>query len=302
MAPDAMPARPIALTQELTLIGRELDNDIVLDDDRVSRRHAELRWDHGRAELADYGSLNGTLINQQAARGRLLLRDGDIIEFGKHRYRFELQADAGSAGAASPAGAAQEPVETRKTASISGSFALGHPLLRLALIQGEANGAEGQGAVWPLRGAVITIGRDPTCDVSLSDTAISRTHAQITRQPAGYFIADLQSSNGVYLNGERLTAPAQIFAGDIIALGDCLLRCEENSREATSAPPAGVTPPVAELDAQASAAPTIALSPTGAPAFHMRIAPEWASPHVSRPRLAPPRLTPTPRQDDAPAS
>lgn len=301
--PEEAPGRPIALTQELTLIGRELDNDIVLDDDRVSRRHAELRWDHGRVELTDYGSLNGTLINQQAARGRLLLRDGDLIEFGKHRYRFEMQA--GESSAAVPADkSAQASVETRKTASISGSFALGHSLLRLVLIQGAAIGVSGSGAVWPLGGAVITIGRDSTCGVSLSDTAISRVHAQITRQPAGYFIADLQSSNGVFLNGERLTAPTQIFAGDIIALGDCLLRCEENTSETSSASPASATPPVAiaEQYAQASAAPTIALSPTGAPSFHMRISPEWAAPHVSRPRLAPPRLTPTPRQDDTPAT
>ncbi|HET9111095.1 MAG TPA: FHA domain-containing protein, partial [Ktedonobacterales bacterium] len=90
--PDPATARPIALTKRLTLIGRELDNDIVLDDDRVSRRHAELRWDHGRVELADYGSLNGTLVNQQAARGRLLLRDGDILDLGDRRYRLALQA------------------------------------------------------------------------------------------------------------------------------------------------------------------------------------------------------------------
>ena len=84
-AADASSARPIALIHALTLIGREQDNDIVLDDDdRVSRRHAELRWERGRVEFADYGSLNGTRINQQAVRGRLPLRDGDVIEPAQH--------------------------------------------------------------------------------------------------------------------------------------------------------------------------------------------------------------------------
>jgi pSer/pThr/pTyr-binding forkhead associated (FHA) protein len=282
------------LTQALTLIGRELDNDIVLDDDRVSRRHAELRWERGRVELADYGSLNGTLVNQQAVRGRLPLRDGDTIDLGKHRYRLALQP-SGTAMASN----ASAPLETRKTASASGSFALGAPLLRMSLIQG---GSGEQGAAWPLRAPVTTIGRDPTCGISLADSSISRIHAQITRQPAGHFVADLQSSNGVYLNGQRLTAPAQLFAGDIVALGDCLLRCEEVAGQPdatpTASPAAGghATPP------EVSAAAPASLMPTGAPSFHMRMAPTWNVRRDSRPRLAPPRLAPTPRQGEAPSS
>src|SRR6185312_5982626 len=114
--------RPIALTHALTLIGREVDNDLVLDDDRVSRRHAELRWERGRVELADYGSLNGTRVNQQAVRGRLPLRDGDLIEFGRHHYRLALQPGGPGATqtADASAAAALETPETRKTASVSG--------------------------------------------------------------------------------------------------------------------------------------------------------------------------------------
>jgi pSer/pThr/pTyr-binding forkhead associated (FHA) protein len=305
--------RPIALTHALTLIGRELDNDIVLDDDRVSRRHAELRWERGRVELGDYGSLNGTRVNQQAVRGRLPLRDGDLIEFGHHRYHLALQPDEPGAMrvADASAAAALETPETRKTASISGAFGLGTPLLQMTLIQGE--GVPGQAITWPLAGPVTTIGRDPSCGIPLADTSISRIHAQITRQPAGHFIADLQSSNGVTLNGSRLNAPTQLFAGDIVALGDCLLRCEEvaaQGRRTPAAAPMGtpaieaggqaVTPPDAPPDA-VHASPTVAMSPTGAPSFHLRIAPGWSARRESRPRLAPPRLAPTPRQPGSPS-
>jgi pSer/pThr/pTyr-binding forkhead associated (FHA) protein len=290
--------RPIILTHELTFIGREPDNDIVLDDDRVSRRHAELRWERGRVELADYGSLNGTRINQQAARGRLPLRDGDLIEFGKRRYQLQTtqaaRPDVTPAAHQAQQGEAPETpeaVETRKTARVSGATAEGKPLIRLTLIQGAAGGAA---TVWPLSAAVTTIGRDLTCGVPLADTSISRLHAEITRQPAGYFIADLQSSNGVTLNGQRLEGPAQIFAGDIIAVGDCLLRCEEAPAQ-PQAMQSQATPGIA-AEPPASAAPT-AQTLTGAPSFHMRIAPGWSARRDSRPRLAPPRLTPSPRQD-----
>lgn len=299
-------ARPIALTHALTLIGREQDNDLVLEDDRVSRRHAELRWERGRVELADYGSLNGTRVNQQAVRGRLPLRDGDLIELGHHRYRLALQPSAPHAADGSPENAeAAETPETRKTASVSGSFGLGAPLLQMTLIQGDI--APDQPRTWPLVGPVTTIGRDPACGIPLADTSISRMHAQVTRQPAGHFIADLQSSNGVELNGTRLSAPAQLFAGDIVALGDCLLRCEEVAGLGQSAP-SGVSAPSEGAHAAASApdanaAATVALSPNGAPSFHLRIAPAWSARGArshSRPRLAPPRLAPTPLPHETP--
>lgn len=292
----AASGRPIELAHELTIIGREQDNDVVLDDERVSRRHAELRWERGRVELADYGSLNGTRVNQQAVRGRAPLRDGDVIEFGSHRYRLVLQPGAIQAEVAGDD--APEQLQTRKTASASGAFSLGAPQLRMTLIQG----ASGEGKSWPLAGPLTTIGRDPTCGIILSDTSISRIHAQITRQPAGHFIADLQSSNGVTLNGERLTAPAQIFAGDVVTLGDCVLRCEEvsSATRVTVGPPtpAEAQPqPAAPPASQAASQAASIAQPAEAPSFHMRIAPEWVARRTSHPRLAPPRLTPAPRSN-----
>ncbi|HZC07556.1 MAG TPA: FHA domain-containing protein [Ktedonobacterales bacterium] len=291
----ATAGRPIELAHALTIIGREQDNDIVLDDERVSRRHAELRWERGRVELADYGSLNGTRVNQQAMRGRAPLRDGDIIELGSHRYRLMLQPGDIAAEVADADAEEPEELQTRKTASASGSFSLGAARLQMTLIQGTQNESPaGETRAWPLVAPVTTIGRDATCGIVLSDTSISRVHAQITRQPAGHFIADLQSSNGVSVNGQRLTAPTQIFAGDVVTLGDCLLRCEE-TRSTSRATAGPATPIASQASTRAEAIEVIE-----APSFHMRIAPEWVARRTSRPRLAPPRLTPTPRQNQTP--
>lgn len=284
------PQRAVPLTQRLILIGREMDNDIVLDDERISRRHAELRWDHGRVELADYGSLNGSLVNEQAVRGRLLLYGGDIVQLGKRRYQLALRPAEPAAVPAPDAASIprEELLETRKTSRISDATASESPALRLVALQGES-----VGMTWLLSAAAMTIGRDTACDIVLSDTSTSRVHAQVTRQPAGYFIADLASSNGVWLNGQRLMGPAQIVSGDVILVGDNLLRCEESVRGEASAT---AEPPVSAEEAPTSSGAS--MLPTGAPEFHMRIASEWSEGNQSRPRMAPPRLRPAaPRND-----
>jgi pSer/pThr/pTyr-binding forkhead associated (FHA) protein len=284
----AAPLRVVPLTQRLILIGREMDNDIVLDDERISRRHAEMRWDHGRVELADYGSLNGSLVNEQAVRGRLLLHSGDIVQLGKRRYQLALRP----AESAAASDQRLELLETRKTSRISDATAVGRPALRVVALQGVSVGSS-----WPLSAAAMTIGRETACDIVLPDTSTSRVHAQITRQLAGYFIADLESSNGVWLNGQRLTGPAQIVAGDVITVGDNLLRCEEIVADAVSVseePSALANSSAAET----STASTASMLPTGAPEFYMRIASVWNEGNQNRPRLAPPRLRPAAPQRD----
>src|SRR5260370_1127134 len=93
------PTRTVALSRQLTLIGREYDNDIVIDDERTSRHHAELRWEHGHVQLLDRGSMNGTRLNRQAVRGVVPLKSGDILEVGAQRYLFEMAATGAANGA-----------------------------------------------------------------------------------------------------------------------------------------------------------------------------------------------------------
>jgi predicted component of type VI protein secretion system len=55
---------------------------------------------------------------------------------------------------------------------------------------------------------------------------VSRQHAQIVRQRAGYYISDVGSSNGTLLNGVPLIAPTLLAQGDVLRLGTIELRCE----------------------------------------------------------------------------
>jgi pSer/pThr/pTyr-binding forkhead associated (FHA) protein len=70
-----------------TSIGRSSDNDVVLDDVTVSRKHANIRRAGERFELIDLGSLNGTYVNNNSI-ARATLTSGDEIQFGKFHMLF----------------------------------------------------------------------------------------------------------------------------------------------------------------------------------------------------------------------
>lgn len=72
----------------------------------------------------------------------------------------------------------------------------------------------------------ITIGRSTSNQVVIDDATVSAHHAVIERADAGYQIRDLDSTNGVYVNGKRLTL-SPIQASDNIVIGTHNLRVVE---------------------------------------------------------------------------
>jgi len=71
----------------------------------------------------------------------------------------------------------------------------------------------------------VTIGRTPECDVVLSDTNVSRRHAEVRRQGEDFVLIDLGSTNGSKVNGARVREQP-LNDGDEITLGKTLLRFE----------------------------------------------------------------------------
>ena len=81
------------------------------------------------------------------------------------------------------------------------------------------------GSIFPIHGTVI-MGRDPSNPVALDrDTTTSRRHAQITDQGGSYYLQDLGSSNGTFVNGSRVTE-CPLSPGDEIAVGGTRFRFE----------------------------------------------------------------------------
>jgi hypothetical protein len=85
--------RRVPLGPEPLAIGRDPENDIVLDDRRVSRRHAEVRLRLGRYTLYDLQSTNGTFVNGRRI-AEVVLSDGDQIQIGGTDLALRQEAGA----------------------------------------------------------------------------------------------------------------------------------------------------------------------------------------------------------------
>ncbi len=79
----------VQVAVEPVTIGRHPDCDVVLNDQEVSRQHAEVRREDGQFLVVDLGSLNGTKVNGVGAKAPRPLEDGDTITIGAHSIRFE---------------------------------------------------------------------------------------------------------------------------------------------------------------------------------------------------------------------
>ena len=83
----------------------------------------------------------------------------------------------------------------------------------LAVVEGPDTGDE-----WPVKGALTTIGRSGSNDVALTDSSVSRSHAEIELHPDGFHLKDLGSKNGSYVNEIR-ASDALLCDGDTVAVG-----------------------------------------------------------------------------------
>jgi hypothetical protein len=64
------------------------------------------------------------------------------------------------------------------------------------------------------------IGRDPNCDLVIHNLTVSRRHAGLDRDPAGWLLTDFGSTNGTRLNGWRVREPVPVHSGDRVSFGD----------------------------------------------------------------------------------
>ena len=69
----------------------------------------------------------------------------------------------------------------------------------------------------------LTLGRSPQCDVVVRHDTVSRRHAEIRREGSGWYVTDLGSSNGTWIDGRPVEREARVRAGDQILLGGCLV-------------------------------------------------------------------------------
>ncbi|MGZ9221419.1 MAG: FHA domain-containing protein [Anaerolineales bacterium] len=90
---------------------------------------------------------------------------------------------------------------------------------------------QGQESVRRFLQPEIMIGRDPNCDLAMMDEALSAHHARLTHHHGQWWLEDLNSTNGTFLNREKLTTPAVLITGDKVKCGNTVfgIQVEENN-------------------------------------------------------------------------
>ena len=189
-------------------IGRDpIEASVTLDDKAVSWIHAEISWHDDDHYLRDLGSRNGTFVNGELLAIPRVLRSGDVIHVGNTDLTFE--SVGGTVPFASVGTTSEAPQDTRGAGLVgSGGSFLG---------------------VWfVLRDGATTIGRDEGCEIRVDDLTVSRRHATIDRDGETYSMRDLGSTNGTWVNDERISAhePHGVALGDRIRFGRLELRLD----------------------------------------------------------------------------
>lgn len=108
-------------------------------------------------------------------------------------------------------------------------------MANLVLLQG------GQATTHPLTEPETVLGRHPACTIQLPHNAVSRRHAMIIREGEEYFIEDLNSGNGTFVNGKRVTTRVRLRHRDRIKLGPLLLRFESDGESSLRTPASGLS-------------------------------------------------------------
>jgi pSer/pThr/pTyr-binding forkhead associated (FHA) protein len=202
------------------VIGRDLDCDIVLDDMGVSRRHASISPVPGGYLLTDESS-NGTLVNGSRVIGTHILDHGDVLRMHDAELRFEVEGAHGDAMPA-PAAASRAPTTvldmSRLRTELPGATkrsSAGHaPTASLEIIRGPFAGAS-----FHIERPVVSIGRGEQADVRIRDESVSTAHATLLRKGETWYVVDLRSVNGTFVDGYSVAGERELHTGATLRVG-----------------------------------------------------------------------------------
>lgn len=222
--------REIALDKERITIGRKPQNDIQIENLAVSGEHARIVTLLNDSFLEDLGSTNGTLVNGNPVK-KHILQDSDVIEIGKYKLKFMVEARAAPVAEAASmedfertmilrapaaekaaANAFGEGAGTRSDAAAAVATA------PAAAVPPPAMATQPTAAIQILNGP--SAGREMVFTKNL--TTLGKAGVQvavIARRPQGYFITHVEGARFPVVNGKTLDAQAHpLTEHDVIEL------------------------------------------------------------------------------------
>lgn len=197
---DGVVIKEVQITKDKTTLGRRPYNDIVIDNLAVSGEHAVLQMVGADVFIEDLNSTNGTYINGKAVK-KQLLADGDTVEIGKYKIKFQLGDSTDYERTM-----ILKPGNTQPALGTPSSFgglqgAMPGPA-SIKVLTGAAAGREVL-----LTKVVTTLGK-PGVQV-----------ASITKRPTGYVFAHVEGAARPTVNGIPLTGESILLrSGDLIEL------------------------------------------------------------------------------------
>jgi pSer/pThr/pTyr-binding forkhead associated (FHA) protein len=210
------------------VIGSDPAAHMVLEGTGMAGRHAAVQSTpdgQSAIRLADEAAVvlvNGVRLGAQPVP----LLHGDKIEMGEHELHFVDERRSGSTQyvqAVDPSQMSAKPSARRAPTAGTGG--------RLVSLT--------DGREYAVTGASLVIGRDAGCDVVVTSKNVSRRHCEVVTTPKGYLLVD-SSTNGTFVNGERIEAQHLLARGDVIRCGDYDFRFYG---DVAPGPPADPAPP-----------------------------------------------------------
>ena len=202
-----------AVTSKPIIIGRGESSTLLINDSSISLNHARVTMRKGKVYIKDMDSTNGVLVNGKriSTAKAQNITPGDEIKIGLHV--LHLEEGPGDA-------------ESERTKIIKGAGT--GPKLKLVLKGEKETSVETSVTSKP-----IVIGRGEGSTLLLKDSSVSLNHARVTMRKGKVYIRDLDSTNGIFINGKKVSAAKakNIVPGDEIKIGLNMFSLEEYSQE-----------------------------------------------------------------------
>jgi pSer/pThr/pTyr-binding forkhead associated (FHA) protein len=207
-------------------IGRTNDNDIVLENRGVSRKHALIEFNNNAAVIIDNESLNGTFVNNRKVSEEVL-RDDDVITIGKYSLVYHSEASQTHANAASFDGTML--LKTKKQKELLENTKVERELVDRyggSVLLGEENAEFSE---FRIDREVTTIGRAKFVHVRAKGFLLSGIQAKIVKEDSQYTLVNLGRKSMTKVNGEEIERYI-LRNGDLITVGKSTFKFIEGTR------------------------------------------------------------------------
>ncbi|HET7599872.1 MAG TPA: FHA domain-containing protein [Gemmatimonadales bacterium] len=216
------------------VFGRDAGCDVVVAGSEVSRRHARIEPTERGYVLTDT-STNGTFVNGTRVDGTRVLQRADVIRIAGDEFRFYADApppepSPGAQRNTPPTGAHHRLFDTMHAAPgvplpppaaspasgpVTPISMANAPIASLLVRSGSLKGKR-----LTIRVPVVNIGRGDFNDLVLPEPSVSATHAKLQRRDGIWILSDLGSTNGTFVDGERITDETPLGPGATIKFGE----------------------------------------------------------------------------------